>query len=364
MSSVHLDALRRVFPDGTVGLHGLSLDIADGDFLTFLGPSGSGKTTTLRMIAGLEHPTSGTIRFGSRRIDTLSPSERNVAMVFQNYALYPQMTVRRNLEYPLRKRRVPLADRGRRIAEVAALLKIDALLDRKPRQLSGGQQQRVALGRAMVRQSDVFLLDEPLSNLDAELRAHMRTELIQLHRSLARTMIYVTHDQMEAMTMSTRIAVLSQGRLQQAASPDEVYSAPVNRFVAGFVGSPAMNFLFGRLESRGDALWFVSPHLAVQLSPQRQAELRAVSRDVVAGIRPEHLHLTGEAGPARVAVVERAGHETLAWLTLGNDRLVARVPAVTKLEMGDAVGVSVEGHLVHLFAQEGGERLIGACLER
>ena len=355
MSSVRLDALRRVFADGTVGLHGLSLDVADGEFMTFLGPSGSGKTTTLRMIAGLEHPDSGTISFDGRRVDTLSPADRNIAMVFQNYALYPNMTVRRNLEYPLRKRGVPPAEREERVARVSALLKIEPLLARRPRQLSGGQQQRVALGRAMVRDSDVFLLDEPLSNLDAELRAHMRTELIELHRSLGRTMIYVTHDQMEAMTMSTRIAVLSQGRLQQVAPPAEIYAKPANRFVAGFVGSPAMNFLPGELEQCGAASRFTAATLSVALPLQQCAG------PVIAGIRPEDLELMEGPGEARILVVERAGHEVLASFKLGADRLIARLPADTALLAGDSASVSVDGAMVHLFDPETGERLNAGC---
>ncbi len=356
MSSVRLEALRRVFADGTVGLHGLTLDVADGEFMTFLGPSGSGKTTTLRMIAGLEHPDAGTISFDGRRVDTLSPADRNVAMVFQNYALYPNMTVRRNLEYPLRKRRVQREEREARVARVSALLKIESLLARRPRQLSGGQQQRVALGRAMVRDSDVFLLDEPLSNLDAELRAHMRTELIELHRSLGRTMIYVTHDQMEAMTMSTRIAVLSQGRLQQVAPPAEIYAMPANRFVAGFVGSPAMNFLSGALQRRGGENRFTTATMAVQLPPQQLA-----AGPVIAGVRPEHVELTAGPGEARILVVERAGHEVLAWFTFGGARLVARLAADTSLVAGDSAAVSVDGAMLHLFDPANGERLNPAC---
>ena len=363
MASVKLDALRRVFPNGTVGLHGLSLDIADGEFLTFLGPSGSGKTTCLRMIAGLEHPTSGTISFAGRRVDTLSPADRNVAMVFQNYALYPNMTVRGNLDYPLRKRRTPAAERERRIAWASALLKIETLLDRRPRQLSGGQQQRVALGRAMVRDSDVFLLDEPLSNLDAELRAHMRAELIQLHRGLGRTMIYVTHDQMEAMTMSTRIAVLASGALQQVAAPGDVYAAPANRFVAGFVGSPSMNFLSGPIEQGDGGLRFVSGPASVALPPDRCAELGGPRERVTAGVRPEHVSLVAGPGAALVVVVERAGHETLVWFTLGGERLVARTPAGTRLEPGDSASVSIDPDMLHLFDAQNGVRLIGPCRE-
>jgi multiple sugar transport system ATP-binding protein len=209
----------------------------------------------------------------------------------------------------------------------------------------------------------VFLLDEPLSNLDAELRAHMRAELIQLHRSLGRTMIYVTHDQMEAMTMSTRIVVLSQGKLQQVGPPEAIYTAPANRFVAGFVGSPAMNFLTGRLEASGDELRFVSPHLSVTLPSRRRAELHDAPSAVIAGIRPEHLALVQGPGDAVVMVVERAGHETLAWFTLGDDRLVTRLPAATRLEAGDHAALSVDPDRLHLFGQESGVRLIGPCRE-
>lgn len=364
MSSVRLDRLRMVFADGTVGLHELSLDIADGEFLTLLGPSGSGKTTTLRMIAGLDYPSAGEIRFGARRVDQLTPAQRNIAMVFQNYALYPHMSVRRNLEYPLRKRGMPAAERAARVAEVTALLKIETLLERRPRQLSGGQQQRVALGRAMIRDSEVFLLDEPLSNLDAELRAHMRAELIQLHRRLGRTMIYVTHDQTEAMTMSSRIAVLSQGRLQQLATPREVYHAPANRFVATFVGSPAMNLLPGRLEQSGEELRFVSEHLAVTLPASRLAELTSAPRDVLGGVRPEDLRLAPGEGKAVITVVERAGHEAVVWLMLGDQRLVARAPADTAAEAGMRTALTIDAARLHVFSADSGERLIGACPSR
>ena len=278
-------------------------------------------------------------------------------MVFQNYALYPNMTVRGNLEYPLRKRRVAAAERARRVEAVAGLLQIEALLARRPRQLSGGQQQRVALGRAMVRDSDVFLLDEPLSNLDAELRTHMRAELIQLHRRLGRTMIYVTHDQMEAMTMSTRIAVLARGHLQQVAPPAEIYAAPANLFVAGFVGSPAMNLLPGRLERDGNAVRFVGEHLEVTVP----RAVSTASERVTAGIRPEHLTLRQGGDQARILVVERAGHETLAWFMLGERRLVARLPAASALEPGDGVSLQLDPAMLHLFDAETGARCIGPC---
>ena len=354
MTGVRLDHLRKVFPDGTVGLHDFCLDIADGEFLTFLGPSGCGKTTTLRMIAGLETPTSGGILFGDRRVEQLTPASRNVAMVFQNYALYPHMTVRQNLAYPLRKRRVPRAEQVRRIDEVAALLKMAPLLDRRPRQLSGGQQQRVALGRAMVRDCDVFLLDEPLSNLDAELRAHMRTELIQLHQRIGRTTIYVTHDQIEAMTMSTRIAVMHAGTLQQVGTPDEIYHAPANRFVAGFVGSPAMNFVRGHL-ARGDSgFCFRSAHFDVALDAGQQAG-GTPDAEVLAGIRPEALSLVPGGGPARVIVVEKSGHEALVWLELDGERLVTRNHDGLLPSPGEQV--TLRASSAHLFSPATGLRL-------
>jgi len=362
MTGIRISGLRKVFADGTVGLDDFSLDIEDREFLTLLGPSGCGKTTTLRMIAGLEHPTAGTIHFGSRRVDQLTPRERNVAMVFQSYALYPHMTVRQNLEYPLRKRSVPPVQRAAKIAETAAVLRIEQLLARRPSQLSGGQQQRVALGRAMVRDCDVLLLDEPLSNLDAELRAHMRAELIQLHGALGRTMVYVTHDQLEAMTMSTRIAVLNQGRLQQVATPDEIYRAPVNRFVASFVGSPAMNFVEGHLDLRGDAITFRAPSFSLTLTPSRAGEFRAPpAGPAFAGIRPEDLILGAGDAKASVRVVERSGHEVLVWLDARGSRMVARTTAENRIRAGELIRFSARPDRVHLFADGTGERLIGPC---
>ena len=358
MTSVRLDHLRKTFPDGTTGLHDFSLEIADGEFLTFLGPSGCGKTTTLRMIAGLESPSSGTITFGSRRVDQLTPAARNVAMVFQSYALYPHMTVRQNLAYPLRKRGVPRTQAETRIAEVAALLKMGQLLDRRPRQLSGGQQQRVALGRAMVRDCDVFLLDEPLSNLDAELRAHMRTELIQLHQRIRRTTVYVTHDQVEAMTMSTRIAVMHGGTLQQVGTPDEIYHDPVNRFVASFVGAPKMNFVEGTLVAGEGGVRFLSDHLSIALSAAQQRSLaQAVGTRAIAGLRPESLILSRQPGPAVVSVVEKSGYEALISLTLGGQVLVTRNHDGQPPAPGASVSLLVQPGKALIFSAESGERL-------
>jgi len=361
MASVTLQALRKRFPDGTLALNDLSLQIADQEFVTFLGPSGCGKTTTLRMIAGLDNPTDGQILFGARRVDQLTPAARNIAMVFQSYALYPHMTVRRNLEYPLRKRRVTGKERDERIARTAALLKIEPLLDRLPRQLSGGQQQRVALGRVMVRDCDVFLLDEPLSNLDAELRAHMRAELVQLYRRFGHTMIYVTHDQAEAMTMSTRMVVLRGGELQQVGTPDEVYHAPANRFVAGFVGSPAMNFLPGDLVEEAGVLHVRTQPFKVSLSDHRRAELARGAPSVLVGIRPEDLRLEPGDGPGRVVLVERLGHESIVWVGLGDQRLCCRAAAQAPLAADQSVRFLADANRVHIFDAEGMRRLIGRC---
>jgi multiple sugar transport system ATP-binding protein len=361
MASVTLQELRKRFPDGTLALNDLSLQIADQEFVTLLGPSGCGKTTTLRMIAGLDNPTDGRILFGARRVDQLTPAARNIALVFQSYALYPHMTVRRNLEYPLRKRRVAAQERDERIARTAALLKIEPLLDRLPRQLSGGQQQRVALGRAMVRDCDVFLLDEPLSNLDAELRAHMRAELVQLHRRFGHTMIYVTHDQAEAMTMSTRMVVLRGGELQQVGTPDEVYHAPANRFVAGFVGSPAMNFLPGELTEEAGSLQVCTRPFKVPLSDRRRSEMAKGVSSVLVGIRPEDLRLEPGDGPGRVLLVERLGHESIVWVGLDDQRLCCRAAPQAPLVVDQPVRFMADADRVHVFDAEGSRRLIGRC---
>ena len=309
-----------------VAIEDLDLTIRSGEFISLLGPSGCGKSTTLRMLAGLDQPTSGTISVGDRVVNDLPPGKRDIAMVFQSYALYPHMTVAQNIEYPLKKRGVARAERQQRVLRTAALLQIDALLERKPRQLSGGQQQRVALGRALVRDPAAFLLDEPLSNLDAKLRAHMRAELIELHQRIGKTMIYVTHDQLEAMTMSDRIAVMDQGTLQQCDTPRQIYHRPVNAFVAGFIGTPAMNFLRGRMQADGAHLRFDAERLSLTL-PRHLVRPDAL-RDGVAvtlGVRPEDVALSGDGEPARVRVVEPTGHESIVFFDLGGHSVVGRV---------------------------------------
>jgi multiple sugar transport system ATP-binding protein len=361
MAAVRLDHLRKEFAGGAVAVEDFSLDIADGEFMTFLGPSGCGKTTTLRMIAGLEAPTGGAISFGDRRVEDLPPGKRNVAMVFQSYALYPHMSVHDNLAYPLKKRGVPRLDRERRVKELARTLRIEDLLGRRPKQLSGGQQQRVALGRAMIRDPEVFLLDEPLSNLDATLRAYMRAELIELHQRIGKTMIYVTHDQVEAMTMSTRIAVLSRGRLQQVGAPDEVYRMPANRFVASFVGTPAMNFMEGEMVAEAGRLLFRGGGIAIALPETRARALERLPprRKVAAGLRPEDVLVATGAQPAQIALVEPMGHESIVFLDVSGQTIVSRAASDIPLRARSQTTVTFRGDRLHLFDSESGERL--AC---
>jgi multiple sugar transport system ATP-binding protein len=354
MAAITIKDLRKEYTPGVAAVEGLNLSIREGEFLTLLGPSGCGKSTTLRMIAGLETPTAGEIHFNDRIVNDLTPAQRNIAMVFQNYALYPHMTVRQNIGYPLRKRRVSKAENVRRTLEVAQLLQIEPLLDRKPRSLSGGQQQRVALGRALIRQPELFLLDEPLSNLDAKLRSYMRAELIELHRRVKATMIYVTHDQLEAMTMSDRVAIFDSGFLQQVGSPETVYNQPANLIVASFIGTPPMNFIVGVLGG-GDERILRAGSLEIPL-PSVRAE-NASSTEVTLGVRPEHV-LLGEQGlPGRVAIVEPSGHETIVTLVLDGIRMMTRVAPGTTLAVGQQVGVSFDLKHMHLFDTRTGKAI-------
>jgi len=353
---VSLDRINKSFGAVQV-LRDVDLMFPSRKFVTLLGPSGCGKTTLLRMIAGLEAVTSGTIRFGDRVVNDLAPRDRNIAMVFQSYALYPQMTVRRNLGYGLRVRKTPKGDIDTAVTRVARILEIDHLLDRKPAQLSGGQRQRVALGRAMVRQPDIFLMDEPLSNLDAKLRVTMRAELRRFHLDLNATTVYVTHDQLEAMTMSDLIAVMHGGIVQQFGTPAEVYGKPANLFVAGFIGSPPMNFITGTLASEGDRPAFSSPELTLPLAPG--AAKGSPGRDIVLGVRPQDLTLVGEQEPAsirgRVWVVELLGSEKLVEVTIGERRrMTVQVRADTAVNVDDVVGVRVDPQRVHLFDAQSG----------
>jgi multiple sugar transport system ATP-binding protein len=293
MASVTLEEVAKVYPDGTPAVKEVSLEIADGELVVFVGPSGCGKTTLLRMVAGLEEISSGTIRIGERVVNRLPPRERDVAMVFQNYALYPHRSVYENLAFPLRLRKLPKQEVEQRVHRIARLLELEEQLKRRPRQLSGGQRQRVAMGRAIVREPQAFLMDEPLSNLDAKLRTQMRAEISLLHKELNVTTIYVTHDQVEAMTLGERVAVMRGGELQQVSAPQELYDRPANLFVAGFIGSPSMNFVQGAVEQADAGLSVVFGSERLALDAKELAEHPTlgewVGRKIVAGIRPEHL---------------------------------------------------------------------------
>jgi ABC-type sugar transport system ATPase subunit len=346
MAQVVFSKVRKEFGSFTA-VHGLDLNIAEGEFVSLLGPSGCGKTTTLRMLAGLEFPTSGEIRIGERVVNDLPPGKRDIAMVFQSYALYPHMTVRDNIGYPLKKRGVGKADRRAAVAKTAELLQLTELLKRKPRQLSGGQQQRVALGRALVRDPKVFLLDEPLSNLDAKLRSYMRVELVELHRRLGRTMVYVTHDQLEAMTMSDRIAVMEGGVLHQFAPPAEVYAAPANRFVASFIGTPGMTLIDGELSQQGESWQFDAPGLSMNVGALND---QAVPGPACLGVRPEHVSIGQGPIIGTIQVVEKTGHENIVMIGLGGgQRLTGRVPAPQSWPIGQSVQLSLDAEHAHVF---------------
>ncbi|MEX0343524.1 MAG: ABC transporter ATP-binding protein [Rhizobiaceae bacterium] len=347
MAAVEFKGVEKVFGDVTA-VHALDLAIREGEFVSLLGPSGCGKTTTLRMLAGLDFPTSGEIRIGERVVNDVAPGERDIAMVFQSYALYPHMTVAGNIAYPLKKRRMPKNQRADMVAKTAELLHLSDLLDRKPRQLSGGQQQRVALGRALVRDPKVFLLDEPLSNLDAKLRGYMRIELVELHRRLGRTMVYVTHDQLEAMTMADRIAVMERGRLQQFAPPNEVYREPANRFVAGFIGTPAMNLIEGEIRMERGKWRFEAPGLSL---PVPSLKASAEPGTACLGVRPEHVGFAKGSLEGKVQVVEQTGHENIIVADIGGgNRITARASADRLYKAGETVRCQFETKHCHVFA--------------
>jgi len=357
--------------DKTVAVQDLSLDIRDKEFMVLVGPSGCGKTTALRMIAGLEEITQGTIQIGTRTVNDVSPKDRDIAMVFQNYALYPHMTVGDNMAFGLKLRRVPKAEIARRVSEAAALLGIETLLGRRPAQLSGGQRQRVALGRAIVREPQVFLMDEPLSNLDAKLRVQTRAEIIKLHRRLGITTVYVTHDQVEAMTMGDRIAVMQGGLLQQVAPPMEIYAHPVNMFVAGFIGTPSMNFLRATLRKSpdGDGYVIAGAGFCVAAPPVAPATLAAnAGRPVVLGVRPADIFdsslrnpVEGHAGNTVRTVVdvsEPMGDIVTFSLTCGPDTLVATVDADTQAKDGQTLDIVLDLSKCHLFDPDTEQALV------
>lgn len=364
MASVSFEKVRKQFGDVTV-VEEFNLEVADGELLVLVGGSGSGKSTILRMVAGLEDATSGAIRIDGRDVTGLAPRERDVAMVFQDYGLYPHMTVSENLSLGLRLRKVSRQEIDRRVAWAADMLRLAPLLERKPKQLSGGQQQRVAMGRAMVREPLVFLFDEPLSNLDAGLRAQMRIEIGGLQRRLNTTAIYVTHDQIEAMTLGDRIVVLADGRIQQVGQPIDLYRSPSNRFVAGFIGTPPMNFVEGRLQQEDGATLFVADGMRVTLAPEA-ARKKGFSELVTLGIRPEDLSVDAvddvstatlhERVPGKVVLVERLGGTSHVHFDAGPHRLMASVLNDRLPEVGDDIRVFVRAERVHLFDGDGRTR--------
>lgn len=328
--------------DKTEVLHGINLEVADGEFVVFVGPSGCGKSTTLRLIAGLEETTSGQIIIGDREVNNLEPKERDIAMVFQNYAIYPHMSVKKNIAFGLRTSKLSKADKEARIAEVAGILDMVDLLGRKPNQLSGGQRQRVAIGRAMVRDPAVFLFDEPLSNLDAQLRSQMRLEIKKLHQRVGNTIIFVTHDQVEAMTMADRIVIMKDGHIQQVGTPDEVYHTPTNMFVAQFIGAPSMNMIPGKAGPDGIALDTGGHFPCAKVQP---------GQELVLGVRPDDLSLVGGTPVLQgtVALREPLGHETLIYLQTKAGEIIAKADGRTPPMVGETVNLGADPANVHIF---------------
>src|SRR5213595_1894142 len=353
MASVTIRDVKKAFGTTQV-IHGVNISIADGEFVVLVGPSGCGKSTLLRMIAGLENITSGTISIGDRVVNNVPPKERDIAMVFQKYALYPHMTVADNMGFSLKLRKAPKSEIDGRVKRAAEILGLIPLLDRYPRQFSGGQRQRVAMGRAIVRDPQVFLFDEPLSNLDAKLRVQMRTEIKELHQRLQTTTVYVTHDQIEAMTMADRIVVMHDGIVEQIGAPLELYDRPDNQFVAGFIGSPAMNFLKGKLTANG-SLGFQGPN-GVKL-PLASAPSNSEGQPAVYGVRPEHFTIADDGAEAEIIVVEPTGSETQVFAKLGGEQVVAVFRERHQFSPGDAIRLKPDPSLVHLFDVTTGKRL-------
>ncbi len=364
MARVLLHNVTKVFGDDIVAVSDIDLEVADGEFMVIVGPSGCGKTTSLRMIAGLEKATAGKIYIGDEMVNLMAPKDRDVAMVFQSFALYPHMTAYQNMAFALRMRKLPKEETKSRVEETAKLLGIEKLLDRKPRALSGGQRQRVALGRAIVRNPKAFLFDEPLSNLDARLRLAMRTELKNLHQRLQCTTVYVTHDQAEAMSLGDRISVMREGAIQQIAAPGEVYERPVNRFVAGFFGMPPMNFLAGRVECEGDRVCFVIDGETLVLPRDRRAVLQKHhGKEMVLGIRPEDVSPVESSGQvdntisATVEVVEPLGARTDVFVVnRAGQQFVAGIDPHTRLEAKDKIRAHIDVAKTHVFEADGAGR--------
>ena len=363
MASLELKNIVKRYPNGVVAVVDFSMDIKDKEFIIFVGPSGCGKTTTLRMIAGLEEITDGELYIGDRLMNDVAPKDRDIAMVFQNYALYPHMSVYDNMAFGLKLRKTPKSEIEKRVHEAARILDIEHLLDRKPRALSGGQRQRVAMGRAIVREPKVFLMDEPLSNLDAKLRVQMRTEITKLHQKLQTTFIYVTHDQTEAMTLGTRIVVMKDGVAQQVDSPANLYNKPNNLFVAGFIGSPMMNFVEALVEKRGADIYLVFGDFAIKLPESKSRALvdgGYVGKEVIMGIRPEDLHdeemFISQAPDAliecEVEVTELLGAEVYLYLLCAGQQMTARVNPRSTAKTNDVIKMALDVNRIHVFDKD------------
>ena len=358
MATLSINSIRKSFGAVEV-LNNIDIEVEDGGFLVLLGPSGCGKSTLLSIIAGLENSSGGDILIGDRNVNDVHPKDRNIAMVFQSYALYPTMPVRRNIGFGLEMRKVDAREREAAVQRAAELLQIEHLLDRKPGQLSGGQRQRVAMGRAIVRNPDLFLFDEPLSNLDAKLRVEMRTEIKRLHDRLGTTTVYVTHDQVEALTLGTKVAVMKGGVIQQLADPETIYDRPANMFVAGFIGSPTMNFLSGMLEQGEGGLVLRHSAGALALGGLQQDVGAFVGREVTAGIRPETLDVgEGAAGLSGIVdVVEPTGPDTMVIVSVGGQLITARLGPKARPKPGDTLNLSVDTAAINLFDPTTGNRI-------
>jgi multiple sugar transport system ATP-binding protein len=366
MAQVQLKQLEKVYPNGFKAVHGIDLDIADGEFMVFVGPSGCAKSTTLRMVAGLEEVSGGEVWIGDRVVNEVEPKDRDIAMVFQNYALYPHMTAYENMAFVLELRKTPKDELDRRVREAAEILGITPLLDRKPKQMSGGQMQRVAVGRAIVRKPQVFLFDEPLSNLDAKLRVQMRVEISKLHKNLGATMIYVTHDQVEAMTMGDRICVLEYGKIKQVDTPTNLYNFPANNFVAQFIGSPGMNLVDAYLVYDNGAFYAQTQNMRLRIPEATGKAAEAyIDKEIVFGLRPECIcsHTVHEDAQdnfykTEVYVVENMGNDMFVYFSPGKSQYIARLDAGIRVSSGDVHEMWFDTSTCHLFDKETGDNIV------
>ena len=357
MAGVSLKSISKIYDNGFQAVKGIDLEIADKEFMILVGPSGCGKTTTLRMIAGLEEISKGEMKIGEQLVNHVAPKDRNIAMVFQNYALYPHMTVYDNMAFGLKLQKTPKDEINSRIEKTAKILDIEQLLKRKPKQLSGGQRQRVALGRAIVRKPEVFLMDEPLSNLDAKLRIQMRAELIKLHKELQTTFVYVTHDQTEAMTMGSRICVMNDGVIQQVAEPKVIYNHPANMFVASFIGAPQMNFFEGKVVESNDQLCVVVQGFEIPLNNEYRAKLKgssAIGKNIVVGVRPEDIRIASnhEGIQSKVVVTELLGSDLNVYFTFADKQYILKADASNDIEFNQSITVNFDPLKIHLFDKE------------